>query len=49
MDEVRKMLATLQEDGILGVAGESITLLDQERLLRLTESLGRDPGEPPAG
>jgi len=40
MDEVRKILSLLMNEGILGVAGESISLLDKDRLLRLTESLG---------
>lgn len=45
MDDVRKIFAVLQQDGILGITAETISLLDREKLLRLTESLGRDAGE----
>jgi CRP/FNR family cyclic AMP-dependent transcriptional regulator len=49
MDDARKMFSILQEDGILGITGETITLLDRDKLLRLTESMGRDPNEAAAG
>lgn len=45
MDDVRKIFAVLQQDGILGITAETISLLDREKLLQLTESLGRDAGE----
>jgi len=41
-EEVEKILKSLQEDGVLGVSSSSITLVDREKLLRLTESVGRD-------
>ncbi len=45
MDDARKIFAVLQKDGILGITEETISLLDKEKLLRLTESLGRDSSE----
>ena len=49
MEEVREVFAALQADGILGIKGNTVSLLDRERLLRLTESLGRDPTEVQTG
>jgi len=49
MDEVHKVFANLQGEGILRMTGDAISLLDKEKLLRLTESVGRDPFDAPAG
>ncbi len=40
MEEVRGVLVALQEEGVLGISDRSIRLLDREKLLRLTESVG---------
>ena len=40
-DEVQAILSGLMNEGILTVAEDSISLLDREKLLRLTESLGQ--------
>ncbi len=37
MEEVRGMLISLQEDGVLGISDQSITLLDREKLFQLTD------------
>ncbi len=36
-EEVRRMLGALQEEGLLGISDQSITLLDREKLFRLTD------------
>jgi CRP/FNR family cyclic AMP-dependent transcriptional regulator len=46
MEEVQKVLSILQKEGILGVTAQTIALLDREKLLQLTESVGRDAAEP---
>jgi len=45
MDDVRKVFAVLRDEGILGITEETIALIDKEKLLRLTESLGREASE----
>ena len=46
-DDVRAVLESLAGSGILGISGESISLVDREKLFRLTESVGRDPADAP--
>ncbi len=46
MEEVQKVLSILQKEGILEVTAQTIALLDREKLLQLTESVGRDAAEP---
>ncbi len=41
MEEVRAILIAFQDDGILGISDQSITLVDRQKLLQLTESAGR--------
>jgi CRP-like cAMP-binding protein len=48
-EDVRSLLGVLKEEGILEITEKTITLLDREKLLRLTESLGRDASEAPVG
>jgi CRP-like cAMP-binding protein len=45
MEEVKVSLERLHGAGIIGVAADSIVLADREKLERMTESLGREPGE----
>jgi len=49
MEDARKVFAVLQVDGILEIKENSVSLLDKDKLLRLTESLGRDPNEAQTG
>jgi CRP-like cAMP-binding protein len=49
MEDARKVFAVLQVDGILEIKENSVSLLDRDKLLRLTESLGRDPSEAQTG
>jgi CRP/FNR family cyclic AMP-dependent transcriptional regulator len=50
MEEVRKVFSALVDVGILKVEGETISLLDREKLLRMTETVGKDAsGALPAG
>ncbi len=37
MEEVRGMLMSLQDDGVLGISDQSITLLDREKLFQITD------------
>jgi CRP/FNR family transcriptional regulator, cyclic AMP receptor protein len=45
MEEVRGVLQELERDGVLALEAGSLRLVDQERLLRLTESVGKEPAE----
>jgi len=47
-EEVRGVLESLAADAGLGIAGDSISLLDREKLFKLTESVGRDAGDSPS-
>lgn len=47
-EEVRGVLESLASEGVLGIAADSISLLDREKLFTLTESVGRDAGDPAA-
>ncbi len=49
MEDVRKVFAVLRDEGILGITEETIALIDKEKLLRLTESLGRETSEATPG
>ncbi len=49
MDDVRKVFAVLRDEGILGITEETVALIDKEKLLRLTESLGREASEATPG
>ena len=49
MEDVRKVFAVLRDEGILGITEETIALIDKEKLLRLTESLGREASEATPG
>jgi CRP/FNR family cyclic AMP-dependent transcriptional regulator len=43
MIEVKKALDALEADGVLKAEGENLRLADREKLLRITESVGREP------
>jgi CRP/FNR family cyclic AMP-dependent transcriptional regulator len=48
-EEVQKVFSILQAEGILEVTAQTIGLLDREKLLRLTETVGKDPAGTAAG
>jgi CRP-like cAMP-binding protein len=43
MEDVRKTLENLRGEGILGLDGETLRLVDPEKLHRITESVGKEP------
>ena len=43
MEEARKALKVLEDSGVLRVEGESLRLVDRERLHGITEAVGREP------
>jgi len=49
MEEVRSVLSKLQVDGILAVEGDSLLLVDREKLFQLAESVGGEAGESARG
>jgi len=44
-EDVRGVIESLTAEGVLGMSGDSVSLVDREKLLRLTESVGRDAGD----
>jgi CRP/FNR family transcriptional regulator, cyclic AMP receptor protein len=42
MEEVRKTLESMQREGILGLDGETLLLVDREKLHRITEAVGKE-------
>jgi CRP-like cAMP-binding protein len=46
MEEVRAVLGEMQGEGMLAMDGDLLRLADREKLLRFTESVGREPAEP---
>jgi len=42
MEDVRKALTALEDSGVLRTEGESLRLVDRERLLGITEAVGRE-------
>ena len=49
MEEVRGVLRKLQADGILSVEGDSLLLVDREKLFQLAESVGGEATESARG
>jgi hypothetical protein len=49
MEIVRGVLVEMQGEGILLKVGDSLSLVDREKLLKLTESVGKEQGAPPDG
>jgi len=47
MEIVRGVLVEMQGEGILLKTGDSLSLVDREKLLKLTESVGREQGSQP--
>lgn len=45
MEEVRGVLEGLQAEGVLGKEGDSLRVMDSDKLLKLTESVGKEPAE----
>ena len=46
MDDVRGVLGEMQAEGMLAMEGEMLRLADREKLLRYTESVGREAADP---
>ncbi len=44
-DDVRRVLESLAAEGVLGISTDTITLVDKEKLFRLTEAVGRDTAD----
>ena len=47
MEIVRGVLVEMQGQGILLKTGDSLSLVDREKLLKLTESVGKEQGASP--
>jgi CRP/FNR family cyclic AMP-dependent transcriptional regulator len=47
MEEVRKTLDSMQANGILGMDGETLLLVNREKLQRITESMGKETASSP--
>jgi CRP-like cAMP-binding protein len=45
MEEVRGVLEGLQAEGVLGKEDDSLRVIDWDKLLKLTESVGKEPAE----
>ncbi|MGA2974052.1 MAG: cyclic nucleotide-binding domain-containing protein [Spirochaetia bacterium] len=45
MEEVRGVLEGLQAEGVLGKEDDSLRVMDWDKLLKLTESVGKEPAE----
>lgn len=43
MEEVRKTMEDLSREGVFRIEGDGLLLVDQEKLHRITESVGKDP------
>jgi CRP/FNR family cyclic AMP-dependent transcriptional regulator len=43
MEEARKALTALQQSGVLKLDGDSLQLVDRDKLHKITESAGREP------
>jgi len=50
MEDVKKVFSALEEEGILTVTGQTVSLTDKEKLLQMTEIVGKEgAGAAPAG